>query len=110
MRVLRAIVNIGSTIGVPALFWIWYYWTVRVEPAPQFLKSGIMALALLVTFFSAFLALVSLPRMQTAFVAGSKPLQLMLRSLSWLFVFAFAVLALYFLNIYFRLKGMISVP
>lgn len=110
MRRLRVITNIVAAIGVPALFWVWYCRMVREASSPLALKSGALALALLVTSFTLFLALVSLARVQTAFVSETNPLRSMLRNVGWFFAFTFALLGLYLLYVYFQLQDIIPLP
>ncbi|GIV14589.1 MAG: hypothetical protein KatS3mg022_0024 [Armatimonadota bacterium] len=103
MRILRSIVSIISIVAAPTLFWIWHFQIGQDAHAPQDLKLGILVLALLVTLFSAFLALASVPSLRTALTSRNQVTGVTLNVTSGFFVIAFALLTLYFMQLCFRL-------
>jgi RsiW-degrading membrane proteinase PrsW (M82 family) len=103
MRILRSIVSIVSIVAAPTLLGIWYFQIGQDAHAPQDLKLGILVLALLVTLFSAFLALASVPSLRTALTSRNQVTRVTFNVMSVFFVIAFALLALYFVKLYLRM-------
>jgi uncharacterized membrane protein len=104
MRVLISVVGTISIVAAPILFWVWYFHMRQDAQAPQKLKFGSLVLALLVTLFSAFLALADVPRVQTALASG-RGIWFKLKVINWFFVIAFVLIALYFLRLYLHLTS-----
>jgi len=103
MRMLMSAVSIISVVAVPIVWWAWYFQVGQDVQAPQDLKLGALVAAILVTLFSAFLVLSTVPQVQTALASRNQGVRVTLNVINWLFVIAFALLALYFLRLYLNL-------
>jgi len=103
MRALRSAVSIISVVAAPIVWWVWYFQVGQDVQAPQELKLGALVGAILVTLFSAFLALSTVPPVQTALTIRNQGARVTLNVTVWFFVIAFALLALYFVRLYLHL-------